>query len=282
MDHEFAGTLRKWRTLRKVSQLELALRTGLSQRHLSFLETGRAKPSRDCVLQICGALDVPLRDRNALLKDAGFAAMYEESPIPALNLEHARRALELLLRHHEPYPALVLDPACNIVMANSGMATLTKLFPIGDAARAGPPNLIRLMLAPSGMRQYVSGWEHFASRTLEHLRCERNAHPLNHEIEALEADFRQRAGPVARVPRQTEPLDILEMTNGGMRVRLFSMITTFWPVNDITLAELRIELLFPADESTGELFQSSAVASEHPESDPPDLDNGDITLYVTT
>jgi transcriptional regulator with XRE-family HTH domain len=259
MHNDFSATLRKWRTLRKVSQLELALRTGLSQRHLSFVETGRAKPSRECVLQICGALDVPLRDRNVFLNDAGFAALYKESPIPALNLEHARRALELLLRQHEPYPAMVLDPLCNIVMANSGMAALTRLFPVGDeAASPQQPNLIRLMLAPSGMRQYVTGWEHFARRTLDHLRCERTIHPLNAEIEVLEAEFLQGAGQLATVPRQTEPLDILEMENGDLRVRMFSMITTFWPANDITLSELRIELLFPADKPTEEVFQSGA------------------------
>jgi transcriptional regulator with XRE-family HTH domain len=259
MTNDFPATLRKWRTLRKVSQLELALRTGLSQRHLSFIETGRANPSRECVLQICSGLDVPLRDRNALLNDAGFASLYKESSLPAPNLEHAQRALELLLRQHEPYPAMVLDPLCNIVMANSGMATLTRLFPIGEeATNPQQPNLIHLMLAPSGMRQYVNGWEHFAKRTLEHLRCERTAHPLNQEIESLEADFVQKAGEIAAVPKQTEPLDILEMENGGIRARMFSMITTFWPANDITLSELRIELLFPADRSTEELFQTAA------------------------
>ena len=134
MATEFSAALRQWRTLRKLSQLELAFRTGLSQRHLSFLETGRAQPSRDCVLLICSALDIPLRDQNTLLTKAGFAAIYKELPVPAPDLRHARGALELLLKQQEPYPAMVLDSLCNIVMTNSGMATLTNLFPVTGSA----------------------------------------------------------------------------------------------------------------------------------------------------
>lgn len=249
----FPSSLKRWRSLRKLSQMELAFRTGLSQRHLSFLETGRAQPSREAVLQICTALDVPLRERNTLLTHAGFASVYPESPVPAPGLAHARRALELLLKQQEPYPALVLDPVCNIVMANSGMEKLAKLFPIAFDDGA-PPNLIRLMLHPGGMRQYLQDWEQLARRTLEHLRCERTSHPTNTELAALEAEL--AASPACQPGRLlNEPLDIIELRNADVSVRLFSMLTTFWPANDVTLSELRIELFFPADKETERVFQ---------------------------
>lgn len=238
--------------------MELAFRTGLSQRHLSFLETGRAQPSRETVLQISTALDVPLRERNTLLTHAGFASVYSESPVPAPELAHARRALELLLRHHEPYPALVLDPVCNIVMANAGMATLAKLFPVAVDSSA-QPNLIRLMLHPGGMRRYLQDWEQLARRTLEHLRCERTNHPVNPELADLEAELAAELASDPAVcqpgPVLAEPLDIVELRNEDVSVRLFSMLTTFWPANDVTLSELRIELFFPADEETERVFQ---------------------------
>jgi transcriptional regulator with XRE-family HTH domain len=256
VERSFASSLRQWRNLRKLSQMELAFRAGLSQRHLSFLETGRAQPSRESVLQICTALDVPLRERNTLLTHAGFASVYPESAVPAPGLAHARRALELLLKQQEPYPALVLDPLCNIVMANAGLETLGKLFPVtvGQGAATTPPNLIHLMLHPGGMRQYLQGWEQLARRTLEHLRCERANHPHNQELAALEVEL--AANPAIRQPGPflSEPLDIIELRNGSVNVRLFSMLTTFWPANDVTLSELRIELLFPADAATEDVF----------------------------
>jgi len=237
--------------------MELAFRTGLSQRHLSFLETGRAQPSREAVLQISTALDVPLRERNTLLTHAGFASVYSESSVPAPELAHARRALELLLKHQEPYPALVLDPVCNIVMANAGMATLAKLFPVAVDSSA-QPNLIRLMLHPGGLRKYLQDWEQLARRTLEHLRCERTNHPTNPELADLEAELAANSDVCQPDPVLDEPLDILELRNEDVSVRLFSMLTTFWPANDVTLSELRIELFFPADAATEDVFHRAA------------------------
>jgi hypothetical protein len=148
--------------------------------------------------------------------------------LPAPELAHARRALELLLKHHEPYPALVLDPVCNIVMANAGMAILAKLFPVAVDSSA-QPNLIRLMLHPGGMRQYLQDWEQLARRTLEHLRCERTNHPTNPELADLEAELSASSAVCHSGPVLAEPLDIVELRNEDVSVRLFSMLTTFWP-----------------------------------------------------
>jgi len=258
----FAQSLRMWRIRRKLSQLELSLRAGISQRHLSFLETGRSTPSRETLLLLAATLELPMRERNVLLTQSGFASVYRESSVQVAELATARRALEMILLHHEPYPALVLDGSCNILMANKGVSRITKLFPVSGFAadQAAKPNLIRLMLRSDGFRPYVSNWETFAWNALHRLRCDLEASPSNSELRAILAELRESGEFPSRELQpsnlQAEPLFALAMQNGQVKIRLFTMLTTFGSAEDVTLSELRIELFFPADSDTEDLLRS--------------------------
>src|SRR4051794_10941526 len=160
----FGTLLRRWRDARGMSQLILATEAGISTRHLSFLETGRAQPSREMVQLLAGMLDVPLGERNALLVSAGYAPAYGERPLSAPELEPVRRALQFTLRQQEPYPALVVDGEWNIVMRNEG-ARLFDLFtgpPCEDCDGRQAPNVMRTVFHPEGLRQYIVNWEELA------------------------------------------------------------------------------------------------------------------------
>src|ERR1043166_468947 len=148
----FGPLLRRWRTRRRLSQLDLAVEANVSTRHLSFIETGRAQPSREMVLLLSRALDVPLRDRNGLLTAAGYAAVYRESGLDAPAMAQARRALDFILRQQEPYPALVLDRHWNVLRVNDGSARFQARFlDAAAAALLGPPNAMRLMFHPRAL-----------------------------------------------------------------------------------------------------------------------------------
>jgi len=156
----FGRLFREWRARRRMTQLDLSVETGVSSRHLSFIETGRAQPSREMVLLLAGALDVPLRDRNVLLTLAGYAPIYRETSLQAPALAQARRALEFMLRQQEPYPALVLDRRWNVLQVNEGSARVQAIFLDPDkVAKLGPPNAMRLMFHPDAFRPHIVNWE---------------------------------------------------------------------------------------------------------------------------
>src|SRR3954463_9464139 len=157
----FGKLLRRWRDVRGMSQLSLATEAGISTRHLSFLETGRAQPSREMVQLLAGMLDVPLGERNALLVSAGYAPAYGERPLSAPELEPVRRALQFTLRQQEPLPALVVDGEWNVVMKNDGAHRMFQLFAEpGDMAQ--PVNVMRTVFCPGGLRRYIVNWEELA------------------------------------------------------------------------------------------------------------------------
>src|SRR5438477_13097689 len=166
----FGPLLRRWRTRRRLSQLDLAVEAGVSTRHLSFIETGRAHPSREMVLLLARALDVPLRDRNDLLTSAGFAPVYRATSLEAPALAQVRCALDFILRQQEPYPALVLDRHWNVLRVNDGSARVQAVFLDAKAvAELGPPNAMRLMFHPSGFRPYIVNWEATAASLIQWL-----------------------------------------------------------------------------------------------------------------
>src|SRR5215831_6192698 len=177
----FGSLLRHWRMLRRMSQLDLALGAELSQRHLSFLESGRARPSRGVVLRISEVLEVPLRHRNELLESVGLAAVYADLPLTSAELDQAREALERILRHHEPYPAMVVDGAWNILMKNCASTRLIGACVAEDDLRrlssGGYVNFIRLMFDPNGMRPHVRSWDATATYLVGRLRREYNSDP---------------------------------------------------------------------------------------------------------
>src|SRR5262245_14219477 len=167
----FGDLLRRWRCVRRLSQLALAIEAEVSTRHLSFLETGRAQPSREMVLLLAGVLDVPLREQNALLVAAGFAPLYHETALAAPALSQVRRALGFMLTQQEPYPALVVDRHWNLLMQNEGAQRLFGLFLDREAAATvpGPPNAARLTFHPCGLRPYITNWEALAGPLIQQM-----------------------------------------------------------------------------------------------------------------
>jgi len=263
--------LRRWRAARHLSQLELALEAEVSARHLSFIETGRTQPSRQMVLLLSSALDVPLRERNAMLNAAGYAPAYRETGLDDPQMAEVRQALELILRQHEPFPSVVLDRSWDIVMVNGAYARFLASL-LGPRSRLQPMtvlaaprlNAIRLLFEPDGLRQRIGNWEAAARAILVRLQREA-ARGDNEWIGALLDEV--LACPYVP-PRWQEPdLDVrqalvipVELGVGPEALRFFTTLTTLGSPQDITLQELRIESFHPADAQTERRVRSSALA----------------------
>jgi transcriptional regulator with XRE-family HTH domain len=243
-----------------MSQLVVATNAEISQRHLSFIESGRARPSRDMVLRICEALDMPLRARNELLGAAGFASYYPERPLDVAELTLAREALGRVLQHHEPYPAMVLDRSWNIVMRNdASKRIMARCVDEVDMARASPDgtlNFMRMMFHPLGMRPHIRSWERTGPNLMARLRREAAASP-NSPSETLIRELLPDAGSSKPSLDDTplSPTLTLELTIGDDALRLFNTLTTFGTPQDVTLQELRIEMSFPSDEASEALLR---------------------------
>lgn len=248
------GILKQWRGLRGLSQLELAHDANTSARHLSFVETGRARPSREMVQRFAEALDMPLRERNALLLAAGFAAVYRERPLDDDAMVQARRALEFILKAHEPFPALVMSRTWDLLAANQAAGRLMAWLGAGNAPVGTPPNVLRLLLHPDGLRPYIADWESAAASLI--ARARREDGPAGDETMARLLDEVLQYPGIPRKWRapdfDAEVLPLLPLTfeKDGVRSSWFTTIATFGTPQDITLQELRIESFFPADEET--------------------------------
>ena len=179
--------LKQWRERRRLSQLALAVDAEISSRHLSFIETGRAQPSRDMVMLLTRVLDVPPRGRNDLLTAAGYAPVYRETGLEAPEMADVRRALDFIMRQQEPYPGLVIDGHWNILMTNGGARRLMGLFLDADAVAAvgGPPNAMRLFYHPRGMRPYIVNWDEVAGHLVARLHREISARPADETLPRL-------------------------------------------------------------------------------------------------
>lgn len=264
---QFGALLREWRTRRNVSQLTLAVNADVSQRHLSFIESGRARPSREMVARIGEALDVPLRGRNEMLAAAGFASLYPERSLVRAEMARARGALERILSHHEPYPAMVVDRAWNIVLRNRASARIISACTAPDAVADlmvdGELNFMRLMFSPHGMRPHVLSWQRTANYLIGRLRREATSDPDSPSAQLLD-ELRPMAAPPPPpafddpAPPPTAPL---ELEVGGRQVRLFNTLATFGTPQDVTLQELRIEMSFPMDEASEEFLRDAAERS---------------------
>src|SRR3954466_13918524 len=157
-----------WRSKRRMSQLDLAVQAGVSPRHLSFVETGRSKPSREMAMHLAEQLDVPLRNPNTLLTPAGYAPLYQESPLDAPDLSSVRQAIEVILANHEPHPAFVIDGAWNLLEANAGVAAFLDL--ISPELLDPPMNVIRASLHPRGLSRFIVNFDEYAAHVIERLR----------------------------------------------------------------------------------------------------------------
>jgi transcriptional regulator with XRE-family HTH domain len=260
----FGARLSEWRALRRLSQLGLAMEANVSQRHLSYLETGLAQPSRTMVVRLSEALDVPLRARNELLVSAGYAPHYPERSLEGAEMQSVREALLRIIGHHEPFPAFVVDREWRVMMSNDSAARFVSACLDADAVRAltsgGALNLMRVMFEPTQMRPRIRNWALVGVRLLARLRREAGGDPTSPSAALLRelaptANCGKRPDDSGEVLSPTVPLEI---AIDGATLRLFNAITTFGTPQDVGLQELRIEMSFPADSETEALLRRLA------------------------
>ena len=252
----FGPELRRWRTLRGLSQDKLAEQAEISARHLSFLETGRSAPSREMVLVLAGSLDLPLREQNALLSAAGYAPVFRESPLDGSELSMVRRAVDHLLAKHEPYAAVVMNRAWDVSRMNDGAA---RLFAWALGGRTPPPevagNGLRALLHPDGLRDVVIDWERLAAGLLWRTRRELAVSP-DERVERMLAELTSYPGVSARLgvvvdeALANRPFLSIRLAREGVELSFFTTLTSLGTPLDVTAQEIRIESYFPADEAT--------------------------------
>src|SRR5262245_44697064 len=255
-----AGTLlREWRQRRNLSQFELALRSAVSARHLSFIETGRARPSREMVLHLADRLDIPLRDRNTLLLAAGFAPAFGERSLDESEMAPVREALQRYIPAHEPYPALVLDRYWNVLAANRGVAYVNS--GVAPELRTPPANALRIALHPDGLAPRISNFAAWSGYLLARLRREIEA-TGDPELESLYRELIAYPGVTteydpASPPNPNDIVLMQEFCLDDRQLALFCTLTTFGTPRDLTLAELTIVAFYPADSRTAEALTSA-------------------------
>jgi len=278
-DETFGPTLRAWRNHRRMSQLELSLTAEISQRHISWLETGRSRPSRRMVVQLSEALDVPLRDRNRLLNTAGFAPIYHESRLDETQMGAVRSALRRILDQHLPYPALVVNQEWNLLMTNACADALLGQVGLEDfwrapseggesdgemSGEASDRNLMRLTLHPDGLRPLIANWSevarHFSVRLRRDLSQTRDV-KRRQQLESLIGLAEDGETPPALEPAVPMlPMLTLDLRFGDQLLRLFSVISTFGTAQDVTTDEMRIESFFPLDETSDAILRGLSAA----------------------
>jgi len=267
----FGDSLRRTRSQRRRSQLDLALSAGLSQRHLSFLESGRSQPSRAMLLRLAEALDLGLADRNDWLIAAGFAPIYAQRAIEAPDMAPVREALARMLRHHEPFPAMVIDRAWNLVQLNAAtermiamVATVAGL-PGPDALWArvcpdGSRNMVRMSLHPEGLRAFVVNAEEVVAALLARLSQEALDHPPSAQLRDVVMAYPGMKA-VARnvdVTARLSPVLATHFRIAGQDLKLFAMLSRFDMPRDLTAEDLRVETLYPADVASEALLRQLA------------------------
>jgi transcriptional regulator with XRE-family HTH domain len=251
----FSALLRHWRTKRGLSQLDLSLTAEVSSRHISFLETGRAQPSREMVLILGGALDLTLRDQNVLLRSAGFSDQFAE-PSWADGLDPTiERTLTSMLNKHEPFPMVVLSHAYDIVRVNQGGIRLMAWLVADPTALTAPPNLLRALFDPRLARSFVLDWERVARSLLTRIHRESLARPSDAALSALIRELLSFPDVPAsfRAPDFTEtsePTLSVRVRKGDIELAFLTTVTHFDAPQNITLQELKIESYFPLDDAT--------------------------------
>jgi transcriptional regulator with XRE-family HTH domain len=264
----FSVLLKRYRKRQGRSQLETSLEANVSQRHLSFLESGRSKPSREMILSLSEALELPLRERNRLLASSGFISLYKERSLDHSEMKAINDALALSLFHHEPYPAIVVDRNWNMIMCNDSTTRFLGL--LGDPEKIwqkvgcrSNKNIYRLTFHSSGMKPLISNWLDLAKTLLSRLHREANADPENNELNILLKDMIQASGidmsaHTSEEPHSLAPIIPMEITLGNMTLKMVSMISSFGTAQDITTEELKVETFYPMDDITISFFKRMA------------------------
>jgi transcriptional regulator with XRE-family HTH domain len=257
----FPTRLVRWRKHRGLSQLQLALTTGCSQRHVSFLELGRSKPSREMVLRLAAALDIPLRNSNELLLLAGYAPVWTETEFGALERTPVRNALDHILAQQEPFPAVVVDRRWNVLQANKGAIALVE-FLVGPLVPGAALNLADALTAPDVLKPHLSNWADVVRYFLRSVEADAVADGTAETAELLERllnyDGVRSAMLAAAPPASEAPVLPMHFQKDKIRLQLFTTIATLGTPQDITLQELRIESFFPMDGETREVFHDWA------------------------
>jgi transcriptional regulator with XRE-family HTH domain len=258
----FAARLRWWRQRRGWPQLELAARADISQRHLSFLELGRAAPSRDMVIRLAGALDVPLRQHNALLVAAGFAPVWQETELGAAELAQVRSAIDFILVQQEPFPAVAVDRHWNLLKANAGAVRLVT-FLAGPLAPDAKVNLADALVAPDVLRPFLVNWADVVRYFIRSVEADAAADGTAETAALLERLLAyDGVRPALKSPASDDaagPVLPMHFRKGNVSLRLFTTIATLGTPRDVTLQELRIESFFPMDEDTASTLRAWAT-----------------------
>jgi transcriptional regulator with XRE-family HTH domain len=257
--------LRDWRQRRHLSQLDLAVEADISTRHLSFLETGRSRPSREMVLRLAELLEVPLRERNGLLHSAGFAPAFQQRALDDPDLDAARRAMELILAGHEPYPAVLVDRHWNLVSANQ--ASMRLMAGIDVSLMQPPVNVMRMTLHPKGLASRIDNFAEWRAHVFHRLRrqIEITADPtlaeLFTELQGLELPPGTSEAPPRSLQDYAGVVVPMVLNSAVGKLAFFSTITVFGTPVDITLSELALEAFFPADATTAEALRTLAASA---------------------
>jgi transcriptional regulator with XRE-family HTH domain len=258
--NSFGTILKQWRDRRNISQLELALSSQVSQRHISFLESGRAKPSQEMVLQLAMVLEIPLRHQNLMLSSAGFAPIHAETDLSAPEMAPVFKAINFMLHQQEPYPAIVIDRYWNLLLTNQGSARLLNNFIDPNKLQTlfcvdGKINLMRVVFDPQGLRPFIANWEEVAGHLLQRTHREANS-SIESEQSALlfnelmsYPDASELWNTSSHSVQHTLLLT-MHLKNDDLNWQFFSTIATLGTPYDITLQEIRIECFFPADKET--------------------------------
>jgi transcriptional regulator with XRE-family HTH domain len=259
----FGSLLKHWRSVRRLTQIELAGDANISARHLCFLETSRAQPSREMVQLLGSALDLPLEERNALHVAAGFVPPYGDLGLAADNLRHVRQALDFILRQQEPYPGIVIDGHWDVRIRNRASGRLFKAFWEAYDMESGlADNAMHVVFHPKGLRQFIVNWDEFAGQMIQILHREvaqggRVAAQLLDEImtyPGLPAEWR-----LPRNPAGSSPVMTMQLRKGELRLAFFSTLTTLAMPTDAALQKLKIECFYPADGATAEKARELAL-----------------------
>jgi transcriptional regulator with XRE-family HTH domain len=253
---EPGGLLRYWREVRGVSQLDLSLDAGISQRQISFIESGRSVPGRQTLLNIAQSLDVPLRERNTLLLAAGYAPMYSEAAWNAQEMSLVTSAARRVLQQHEPFPAIVMDRYWNVLLTNRAAPDFFNRF-VDMTAHAEPRNILHLIFDPSGLRPHLANWETLARSLIQRVQRESVGHVVDLQTQQLldallsypgvRPEWRSQG--MAGSP-STLPMVPMGFIDDGAVLNYFSMVTTIGTPLTVAAQELRIECMFPADDET--------------------------------
>jgi transcriptional regulator with XRE-family HTH domain len=266
----FGRLHKEWRARRGFSQLDLALAARTTQRHLSFIESGRATPSPEMILRIAATMDLPLRQQNALLLAAGYAPAWRERDFSTPDLAVVNSALDYMLAQHEPYPAFVVDRCWNLLRANRGAMNLTEFLtgPASTAAASEPVNLAVALVSPDGLRPFIVNWEEVALYFLRGVQADAHA-----DGSPETADLLSRLLAFPEVPALSEvlppeegqsPVLPIQFRRNETSLRLFTTIATLGTPRDVTLQEVRIEFFFPMDEATAQTLRAGQQAARFP------------------